>query len=95
VRRSGARRTVAKVVREEVTGAYATPDGRWRVEVVRRGRTEWFRILTGDGNVLESLASIATVERILGADHPKLQAVPVDAPWPPETNDESSTSGAA
>jgi bifunctional non-homologous end joining protein LigD len=40
-----------------------TPDGRWRVEVVRRGRTRWYRIVHGE-DVLDWL-SIAAVERIL------------------------------
>jgi hypothetical protein len=41
----------------------ATPDGEWRVEVVRRSRTRWYRIVHGD-EVFDWL-SIATVERIL------------------------------
>lgn len=40
-----------------------TPDGGWRVEVVRRGRTRWYRIVHGD-DVIDWL-SIAAVERIL------------------------------
>jgi bifunctional non-homologous end joining protein LigD len=40
-----------------------TPDGEWRVEVVRRGRNRWYRIVHGD-EVLDWL-SIAAVERIL------------------------------
>ena len=40
-----------------------TPDGAWRVEVVRRGRTRWYRIVHGE-DVLDWL-SIAAVERIL------------------------------
>ena len=46
-----------------VEGAMQTPDGRWRVEVVRRGRTCWYRIVHGD-DVLDWL-SITAVERIL------------------------------
>ena len=41
-----------------------TPDGAWRVEVVKRGRTGWYRILHGD-NELDRL-SIAAVQRHLG-----------------------------
>ena len=41
-----------------------TPDGAWRVEIVKRGKTRWFRIVNGD-NELDWL-SIAAVERILG-----------------------------
>lgn len=47
----------------EVEGAMQTPDGRWRVEVIRRGRTRWYRVVHGD-EVLDWL-SIAGVERIL------------------------------
>lgn len=39
-----------------------TPDGAWRVEVVRRGRTRWYRIVHGD-DVLDWLA-IGSVQRI-------------------------------
>ena len=46
-----------------VEGAMQTPDGRWRVEVVRRGRTCWYRIVH-DEDVLDWL-SITAVERIL------------------------------
>ncbi len=41
-----------------------TPDGAWRVEIVKRGRTQWYRVVHGD-NVLDWL-SIAAVQRILG-----------------------------
>ena len=40
-----------------------TPDGEWRVEIVRRQGTRWYRIVHGD-DVLDWL-SIAAVERIL------------------------------
>lgn len=40
-----------------------TPDGAWRVEIVRRARTRWYRIVHGD-SVIDWL-SIAAVERIL------------------------------
>ncbi len=46
-----------------VEGAMQTPDGTWRVEVVRRGRNRWYRIVHGD-DVLDWL-SISAVERIL------------------------------
>jgi hypothetical protein len=64
-----------------------TPDGAWRVEVVKRGRSRWYRLLNGD-NELEWL-SIAAVQRILGEagiDIADLEAVadqssdPVDNP---------------
>jgi hypothetical protein len=47
----------------EIEGAMQTPDGAWRVEIVRRGRTRWYRIVHGE-DVLDWL-SIAAVERIL------------------------------
>jgi bifunctional non-homologous end joining protein LigD len=54
-----------------------TPDGRWRVEVVRRGRTRWYRIVHGE-DVLDWL-SIAAVERILDeAGDDRHLMVPVD-----------------
>ena len=40
-----------------------TPDGAWRVEVVRRGRTRWYRIVHG-AEVIDWL-SITAVERLL------------------------------
>ena len=46
-----------------VEGAMQTPDGAWRVEVVRRGRSRWYRIVHGD-DVADRL-SIGAVERIL------------------------------
>jgi hypothetical protein len=46
-----------------VIGAMETPDGTWRVEVVRRGTSQWYRIIHGD-NLIEWL-SIAAVRRIL------------------------------
>jgi hypothetical protein len=46
-----------------VEGAMQTPDGAWRVEIVRRKRTRWYRIVHGD-SVVDWL-SITAVERIL------------------------------
>jgi len=40
-----------------------TPDGAWRVEIVKRGQTQWYRIIHDD-SVLDWL-SIAAVQRIL------------------------------
>lgn len=57
----------------EVEGAMVTPDGEWRVEVVRRGRTRWYRVVHGD-DVIDWL-SISAVERILdeaGVDRSRL-----------------------
>lgn len=44
--------------------AMQTPDGAWRIEVVRRGHTHWYRILHGESEI--DWLSIAAVERILG-----------------------------
>ena len=52
-----------------------TPDGAWRVEVARRGRTRWYRIVHGE-DVIDWL-SIAAVERVLaeaGVDMASLAA---------------------
>jgi bifunctional non-homologous end joining protein LigD len=46
-----------------VTGAMATTDGRWRVEAVRRGQQQFYRLIYGD-SVVDGLA-IATVTRLL------------------------------
>jgi hypothetical protein len=46
-----------------IEGAMQTPDGAWRVEVVRRGRTRWYRILHGEDEL--DWLSIAAVQRIL------------------------------
>jgi hypothetical protein len=40
-----------------------TPDGAWRIEVVRRHRTRWYRIVHGDD--VQDWLSISAVERIL------------------------------
>lgn len=40
-----------------------TPDGAWRVEVVRRGRTRWYRVVHDDE--VHDWLPIAAVERIL------------------------------
>ncbi|MFI7598752.1 hypothetical protein [Actinoplanes sp. NPDC049681] len=47
----------------DIEGAMQTPDGSWRVEVVRRRGTRWYRIVHGE-DILDWL-SIAAVERIL------------------------------
>jgi bifunctional non-homologous end joining protein LigD len=47
----------------EVESAMQTPDGHWRVEIVRDRGTRWYRVVHGD-EVLDRL-SIASVERIL------------------------------
>jgi bifunctional non-homologous end joining protein LigD len=47
-----------------IESAIQTPDGTWRVEVVKRGRDRWYRIVHGD-DVIDWLA-LGSVERILG-----------------------------
>jgi hypothetical protein len=47
----------------EVEAAMQTPDGSWRVEIVRRGRDRWYRIAHGDDMI--DWLSISSVERIL------------------------------
>ncbi|HEX8345927.1 MAG TPA: hypothetical protein VF657_14490 [Actinoplanes sp.] len=47
----------------DVEAAMRTPDGRWRVEIVRRGRTRWYRVVHGDSEI--DWLSISAVERIL------------------------------
>jgi hypothetical protein len=47
-----------------IEGGWATPDGAWRVEIVRHGRTRWYQIVRG-GDRIDWLG-IAAVERILG-----------------------------
>ena len=63
----------------EVEGAMQTPDGAWRIEVVRRRRNRWYRIVHGD-QVFDWL-SVTAVERILddaGVDrHLLVEAGPV------------------
>ena len=44
--------------------AMRTPDGAWRVEVIKRGRTRWYRITHLDNEI--DWLSIAAVQRILG-----------------------------
>ena len=48
----------------KVEFAMQTPDGVWRIEIIKRGRTQWYRIIHDD-NVLDWL-SIAAVQRLLG-----------------------------
>ncbi|MEU4214705.1 hypothetical protein [Actinoplanes sp. NPDC026623] len=70
----------------DVEGGMQTPDGAWRVEVVRRRRTRWYRIVHGE-DVIDWL-SIAAVERILdeaGVDRRLLIEVDPAAPPPRRT----------
>lgn len=57
-----------------------TPDGSWRVEVVRRGRTRWYRIVHGE-EVVDWL-SIAAVERVLAENGVRLDQL-IEAEPPP------------
>lgn len=47
----------------DVEGAMQTPDGQWRVEIVRRRGVRWYRIVHGEE--VQDRLSIAAVERIL------------------------------
>jgi bifunctional non-homologous end joining protein LigD len=83
---------------EKVEGAMQTPDGRWRVEVVRR-RTAlgdfWYRIVTADGGELDGL-TIGEVQRTLaaaGVDMADLVDAPLDRPEPGSS--EAGESGVA
>ena len=61
----------------QVEGAYRTRDGRWRIEVVRRGRDQFFRVLHGE-NIVDGL-DIAMVEELLEqADVSMAALVPAD-----------------
>ena len=72
--------------------AMRTPDGEWRVEVIKRGRTRWYRVLHQD-NELDWL-SIAAVQRILGeAGIDMADLVEATEPPPPSVGD--SRNGAA
>ena len=76
MRRAYGGRSLARV---DVEAAMRTPDGRWRVEIVRRGRTRWYRIVNGDNEI--DWLSISAVERILaeaGVDMGSLQPVGED-----------------
>jgi bifunctional non-homologous end joining protein LigD len=48
----------------KIEGALQTPDGAWRVEIVKRGRTRWYRIVHADNEI--DWLSITAVERVLG-----------------------------
>ena len=74
--------------------AMRTPDGDWRVEVIKRGRTRWYRI-THQDNELDWL-SIAAVQRILseaGIDMADLTEAALTEAAPPPADD--SRHGAA
>ncbi|MEU4218918.1 hypothetical protein [Actinoplanes sp. NPDC026623] len=69
----------------KVEFAMQTPDGVCRIEIIKRGRTQWYRIIHDD-NVLDWL-SIAAVQRLLGeagVDMADLTEVPACAPAPNE-----------
>jgi hypothetical protein len=71
------RRSVAWV-EPKVESAMETPDGYWRVEVIRYGHRErWFRVIHGT-TVLTENAAIGTVEYLLGDAYADLAPVPVD-----------------
>jgi hypothetical protein len=49
----------------EVEAAMQTPDGAWRVEVVRRGRTRWYRVVNDERDIERDWLPIAAVQRVL------------------------------
>ena len=60
--------------RATVQGGMQTPDGHWRVDIMRRGDAQWYRV-RHDGNEFDWL-DLADVERVLagaGVDLSKLQ----------------------
>lgn len=60
---------------ETVEGELGTPDGYWRVQIVRTGRDiRWYRVWHAD-TLVQDRASIATVQRILGDVFATLQPV--------------------
>jgi bifunctional non-homologous end joining protein LigD len=61
-----------------VEGGFRTRDGRWRIEAVRRGHDQFFRVVHG-ANIVDGL-DIAMVEELLEqADVSMAALVPVDA----------------
>ena len=58
-----------------VEGALETPDGYWRVEVVRYSRREQRYRVTYAGGTTHDRVSLGTVQRILGPAYETLQAV--------------------
>jgi hypothetical protein len=46
-------------------GALQIPDGAWRIEIVRRGQTHWYRVVHGNNTI--DWPSISAVEGGIGA----------------------------
>jgi hypothetical protein len=68
----------------EVEGFLQTPDGAWRVEIVRRGSTCWYRVVNEARDLELHWLSIVSVERILrelGVDPADL-VEPTEEPGP-------------
>jgi len=79
---------------EAVQAAMQTPDGQWRVEIVRRGDSRWYRLVHGDD--LIDWLSIAAVERILdqaGVDRSTLTTVPPQPTDPPRGTEPLNAAG--
>jgi hypothetical protein len=65
--------TVAHV--ETIEGELRTPDGYWRVQIVRAGRNErWFRVWHAN-TIVQERAALATVQRILEDAYATLEPV--------------------
>ena len=60
---------------ELIIGAMQTPDGYWRVEVLREGGDRWYRVIHA-ATVVHDKAPMAVVQRILGDAYTDL--APVD-----------------
>jgi bifunctional non-homologous end joining protein LigD len=68
-RRPAPARTAAPAAPATVDGSMQTPDGRWRVDIMRRGTARWYRVRHGDAEF--DWLDLPAVERILteaGAD---------------------------
>ena len=51
----------------KILGAYGTPDGRWRFEVIPKGREQQYRMFR-DGELLPYRGAMGMFERILAQD---------------------------
>ncbi len=63
--------------------AMQAPDGAWRVEIAKRGRAPWYRVIHGDNEV--DWLIIAAVQRILteaGIDMADLHEATEPSPQP-------------
>lgn len=67
--------TGSVAVVETIEGVLRTPDGYWRVEIVRTGRNvRWYRIWHAN-TLVQDRAALATVRRALGDAYATLEPV--------------------